>query len=220
MHKVGMMSKENPIKLLGNKGLSTKEIKNAFKKGSGPSFQERVDAHNKLEPLFKNWLSSLSTQEKRSIFHYCYKSDKEMNGYLYGKIQTIDETSKQYIKNISEALQRSQTTVPFTVYKGVSLERLQDIFGDVSNEPINCTVEDKAFLSTSLLKELALKHANGALLEINVPKGANGAYVSTLSEYLEAELLFDKNQKLLIKDVKKENNDGKEMFLIKCDLVL
>jgi hypothetical protein len=72
----------------------------------------------------------------------------------------------------------------------------------------NFTVDDKAFMSTSLLESRASK-GKDLLIKITVPKGAKGLYINEFSVYkdLEFELLLQKGTEFRI--IKAEKINGK-----------
>nr|WP_317360283.1 ADP-ribosyltransferase [uncultured Tyzzerella sp.] len=77
--------------------------------------------------------------------------------------------------------------------------------------------EEKAFMSTSLLKSQSFNNKD-LILKINVPKGANGAFIRDLSEFPEEyELLFSPGQNLLVKSIRNIPNNKK---IVEVDLVL
>lgn len=63
------------------------------------------------------------------------------------------------------------------------------------------TFKDNGFVSTAIVKESSFDHMTVSW-EINVPKGANAAYVGKLSHFPdEAELLLNAGQEMIIKGV-------------------
>ncbi|WP_338135863.1 ADP-ribosyltransferase [Paenibacillus thiaminolyticus] len=77
--------------------------------------------------------------------------------------------------------------------------------------------EDDAFVSTAIVKESSFDFMTVAW-DINVPKGANAAYIGKISNYSdEAELLFNAGQKMIIKSVKVVRDDKLHVVL---DLIL
>jgi hypothetical protein len=199
-------------------------IQKGTRKNRAVSFDDRLVEHSRLFPMFADWHRNLKRSEKKALFHYCYQDDKKINGYLNGSKLDVEGEEKNkligMIEEISNALKRSKTPMPLKVYKGINISRIQPLIDQKANKIAKTLFMEKAFLSTSTLKGIALKHAKGAMLEIDVPKGANGAYVGALSEYLETEILFDKNQKLQITGLRKEGEAESPLLILECKLLV
>lgn len=76
------------------------------------------------------------------------------------------------------------------------------------------TITDDGFMSTSLVRSSAFKKK--ILFEIEVPKGAAGAYVGDVSAagHYEKEVLFDKDQILIITNVTRDE-EGRRIIRAK-----
>lgn len=69
---------------------------------------------------------------------------------------------------------------------------------------IGRTIKDEGFISTAIVKESSFDYKQVSWT-INIPKGANAAYVGKVSEFPdEAELLLNAGQELLIKEANED----------------
>lgn len=165
------------------------------------SFDSFVKAHEWAHPKYKKWIGNLTGDEFKAIFHYCKKGHININDYLKGKAGTCSKDDAIKIDVISRALKRSKVPAKVLVYKGCSEDDFKDLLNKPKEEIIGMVLTDNAFMSTSMVEKIAKRHEKGVMLEIQVDKGAKGGYVGTISEHVEAEILFDKGQQLEIIDV-------------------
>jgi len=92
----------------------------------------------------------------------------------------------------------------------------KNILNSPHKNVIGSIITEKGFLSTSMVEKIANRHNKGVMLKISVPKLSKAGYLGTISEYLEAEILFNKNQKLQITDIYEKNGTK----IIECDLII
>ncbi len=94
--------------------------------------------------------------------------------------------------NIYSALSKTQIPCDCRVYRGAPLDSLGE-YKNLSNEElVGYTIFEAGFMSISINKDDEL--GGEVKLEIDVPKGARGAYVCYLSQssHYESEVLFDR----------------------------
>lgn len=180
------------------------------------TFSSILEAHKLAFPHYKRWLDNFSKEEYSAFFNYCYKGDQSINEYLTGKTNFCSKEDALRIETISQSLNKSFVPSNIIVYKGKKISDLNELLESSKENIIGKVIIEKGFMSTSMVESVARRHEKGLLLKIMVPKGAIAGYVGTISEYLEAEILFDKNQKLLIKDVINTENTK----ILECELIL
>lgn len=134
---------------------------------------------------------------------YTGGSYREMNDYLRGKSRHISSYLKTAITNAKAGMKR--TTRNFLVHRGTSLEQ----FGVNSIEElyrmVGLTVTDEGFVSTSVGGRAAFS-SNPVIMEIQVPRGAKGAYINDISHFknIEYEFLLAPGTKFKILRVTKD----------------
>jgi len=173
---------------------------------------------------YKEWENQLTQQEKDGIRDYTGSQYYEdMNNYLRGKDDFVSEDVRIKISAVHNALMRAETPEPLTVYRGTNIDALESMlpannFNEFDfYELLGQTFKEEGFLSTSAASGSAFeKMVNWT---INVPEGANGAYIGHMSRHqMEAEILFDLGHELIIREISDGPDiDGK--IYIKADLV-
>ncbi len=151
--------------------------------------------------------------------------------------------ARSAIYELSEFLEKCHLKRDMTVYRGEGIEVLNQIMlenGELLGDAINKAVKKKNsdrldeitaeilgslivqphFMSCAYSKSSAknfIKHEDGILWQIDVPKGANAIYADpfNIEHGLETEILFNRKSSLLIKDAKFE--DG--IYTIYADLI-
>jgi hypothetical protein len=184
------------------------------------NFENVISAHTWAYEHYEGWINSLQNMEYRAIYSYCLNDYKRINPLLRELSSEPSpensDSDMEIINNISTALKRAKTPEDIVVYRGLKKDNFEFLETKAPDELVGKVFTEKAFMSTSLCKKVANKFANnGILLKIHVPKNSNGAYVATISEKLEAEILFDKNQKLQVQNVKQ----GSNFLFIECKLL-
>lgn len=182
-------------------------------------FKDMVSAHTWAFPKYERWIKSLSNEEYRALYRYCAKEHKNINGVLKGTDSNNSNEVLMMIKTITNAIMRTEVPQNVVVYRGSDKKSL-GIENCELNELEGRIIEEKGFMSTSLVEKVAMKHVKkhdgGILLKVKASKGAKAGYLGNISEYMEAELLFNKNQKMIIeKATKKDDN----LIVLECKLV-
>lgn len=152
----------------------------------------------------KAWSDSLSSNERNAVKDYTGTAYLNINSVLRGKESSFDAGNREKAKAIHSALSKSHLPQSCTVYRGASKEAL----GKYANLPdealVGKIISDDGFMSTSLNSSDSF--GGEVKLEIDVPAGANGAYVGHISRagHYESEVLFDCGQVMQITGVKKD----------------
>ena len=155
-----------------------------------------------LENEADKWIKELSMQEKSSITKYAYNpGDKSpnrfferINAMLRGEI-TEEDSLRRHVNNISSGLQKFRIEKDFYVYRRVDYDPTKDIKkGDL--------IVGEQFLSTSVDPEKTLKKEY--LIKIRVRKGTTAAYIDSLSEFDQTELLIDKDVVFRVKSIQEK----------------
>lgn len=187
---------------------------------------DRYHSTEELSTFYNKAHERLSPSERQSMTLYSGEAYKIINtslreGNLSPEVQNI-------VTNLQSALNQMEVPQDMILYRGTGegafkhMLQVDPISGDYNWEALKGKVySDKAFLSTSVEESVANSYAESStgrynvLWEINVPKGTSGGMLNNLSQYeTEKELLLDKNQKLLITEVNKDNN----VITLKMDL--
>lgn len=133
-----------------------------------------------------------------------------LNNLLRGKEVPVNfdiNIANNKITIISEALKKAQLTEDMTLYRGCSKKTLGE-YKDLSPEElIGKTIVEPVFLSTTKDISITENFTKDLLITINAKKGAHGISLKDISNYVqEDEILFDKNQSMLI--IAAEEKDG------------
>ncbi|MBC6310983.1 ADP-ribosyltransferase [Listeria sp. FSL L7-1582] len=165
------------------------------------------DAHRWGDTHFSEWLDSLSSAEKSAIQQYTGSDYRKINSYLRGISDSLDDIEPSVIDNIKSGLGKSSVPHDVQVYRGTDMRPFEDIIeigkdGSFNYDSlIGKTIKDDGFVSTAIVQESSFDFFDVAW-EINVPKGAEGAYIGNISNVpSEAELLLNAGQEMLIKSV-------------------
>ena len=154
-----------------------------------------VNPINTVKESGKNWSSELSIDEVNAITDYTGNNYyKNINGVLRGSQSKYDSGNKERAINIHSALSKSQIPCDCIVYRGAPLASLGEYKNFSNEELVGHTIVEPGFMSTSI--EKGNEFGGEIKLEIEVPKGTNGAYVGYLSQagHYETEVLFDAGQ--------------------------
>ena len=176
------------------------------------------------DSIQSKWLAKLTDSEKFSIKDYAkYFGSIDANDAL--EMYNYDSNGNSYISitelmraglvdgnlNIDTAIEKFGTLPhEITTYRRVSEEALTSQFGAIDKNNLQSlvgkTYEDKAYMSTALLKNRAIApvtdNAN-ILLKIQVPTDSNyGAYIEKLSDlnYNQTEFLIKRNSTSIIEN--------------------
>lgn len=179
-------------------------------------FKTVIDAHSWAFSKHESWIENLITPEYRALYNYCSNDYKSINPYLRASSREDSQEKNEKILNLSNCLSRVRIPSNIIVYRGTDKSALGDL-QDLDYDKLKGKhIIDKAFMSTSMVRNVANKFDKGVLLKISVPAGSSGGYVGTISEKLEAEILFDKNQILRIDEVVQRENG----IVLSCTMLL
>ncbi|MGZ9793583.1 ADP-ribosyltransferase [Bacillus atrophaeus] len=144
-----------------------------------------------------------------------YVEESYLDSELNNAIQKADGIIDAHHNGLNKA------RVPHTmqVYRGTDLRPLEsliefDKYGDVNAESlIGKTFRDNGFVSTAIVKESSFDHMKVSW-EINVPAGANAAYIGKISHFPnEAELLLNFGQEMVIKSARVDSSNKLHIVL-------
>ena len=150
----------------------------------------------------------LTLEEIEAIWKYRGESYIKMNGFLRGSLEKASRRVKTYVKNLQKAIEKVKIKENILVARGTAVSAIGEDWDAVR---INDIITDKGFLSTSLIRETAIKFVNknrkrGILMYIKIPKGTNGIIVDVaVEENYESELLLAPGTKIRITGKRIEN---------------
>ena len=177
-------------------------------KGYDKATQEQwIRSHRNavVKQIGEQWSSGLSDQQRNSIRAYTGSAYADINATLRGLTRGFSsEDNFVCAKQIHSALQSSSIPCPCVVYRGMHSAALGELEHLSDDELTGCAYTDNGFMSTSLTPSDAF--GGNVQLEIEVPKGAQGAYVGYISQqgHSEEEVLFDRGQYLQILEVRRD----------------
>ncbi|QLY82151.1 ADP-ribosyltransferase [Clostridium intestinale] len=167
-------------------------------------FKSAKEANSWGKASYKSWLDSLTTKERVALTKYTGEVFySNINDTLRG-FGSFNGANGTYCDLLTSALEKAITPEDILVYRGTSKMML----GELRNLPVNQLegkiIEDKAFMSTSLVEGEI--YDSNLILYMNVPKGAHGAYIGNLSFLQnECEFLLNRGYRMLIKKVLKNS---------------
>lgn len=157
------------------------------------AYEERVVRENirRLEEEAKIWVKRLSEAETSSIKKYAYNPGDASPNRLFERINTALRSGDNdydglgyHIENISGGIRKFKIKHDFKVYRRVDVDPFTAMnVGDC--------FRGEQFFSTSVDPKRVLKKKYS--IEIYVKKGTSGAYIDSLSEFDQTELLLDKD---------------------------
>lgn len=127
----------------------------------------------------REWTESLSKENKAAIYSYTGTAYSNINARLRGLGKSFDPGNQECAIRIHQALSGASIPADCTVYRGVSSKALGMLRMLPDNMLVGKTFTDHGFMSTSLERNSAF--GGDMLLEVDVPKGAHGAYVGDIS---------------------------------------
>lgn len=158
------------------------------------------------------WTAELGTEQKEAIRAYTSTAYADINATLRGiRKKFYSEENKSYAKLIHSALEAHTIPCDCVVYRGMNSAALGPLEKLSDQELIGAVFTDNGFMSTSLSLEDAF--GGSVQLEIEVPKGAKGAYVGYISQqgHTESEVLFDMGQYIQILNVKRDQYGNRKI---------
>lgn len=155
-------------------------------------------------------IAKLTEDEKYSVEHYASDGFLDTNKYLRGQkgYRARDDDIKKNVARLDSAIEKS--TVPkCTVYRGFESSKIYDNLDNLKG----AVIDDKAFVSTSLKKDVGNFYATGPknmVIEISVPDGAKALDLKGLAtNKAESEILLPRNSKFrVIESSKLPNGQG------------
>lgn len=159
------------------------------------------------------------------------------------KISNLDETVKEWIKNIDEAMDKSSIPDDIQLYRGGLDDSIGKIFKDEklqedlqkilsANKYINKNslqkvkdiikgrvFTDNGYMSTSYDKNASFK--GKIKFKLNVPKGSKGIAldIPNVGSDKEKEILLNRGYKWKVKDITDGLIKGEEVYILDCYLV-
>jgi hypothetical protein len=193
--------------------LSDEDYENKMKDPSTPHIL-KVAMKN-----YREWVFKLSNEEIKNICHYTNKGHYMVNDHLRGNpssTKTIRDSIEGFGHVLHTSLSKGIIPEKIKVYHRNNQSILQELPYNKIDELIGQKLHIKNFLSTSLALGSCVKFpTHNLLMSIDVPKGANGAFIADISTYKnENEILFDRNQVLEIKKV----NQIFDQLLMHCEM--
>lgn len=149
------------------------------------------DTIEELEKEAAIWVEKLTDQEKQSISKYAFNPGDKSPNRFFERINAMlrgeiigDENLKKHADEISSGIKKFNVEKDFYVYRRVDHDPAEGLeVGDI--------FRGEQFLSTSVDPEKALKKEYQ--ITIRVKKGTSAAYIDSLSEFDQTELLIDKD---------------------------
>lgn len=144
-----------------------------------------------LEIEADRWVERLNENEKRSIEKYAFNPGdnapnrffERVNSMLRGDIPS-DENLERHVEGITSGIKKFNVERSFPVYRRVDHDPSSGLeIGDL--------FRGEQFFSSSVDPEKALK--KDFLIKIIVKKGTSAAYIDSLSQFDQTELLLDKD---------------------------
>lgn len=176
--------------------------------------------------------ASLTSKEKEGLYEYTGSAYREINKSLRsGNISGISQRNQDYIKHITDALDKCQLDDDIWVRRGTSasgvagllnidIDKLSDV--SVQQGLIDSLCTEKGFMSTGVAEGAGFPGIN---LKICLPKGTKAIYAEPFSQYgntnsngtwdgiqkgigvgPEAELIVQRNSTLKVKEIKSDSS--------------
>ena len=147
------------------------------------------------------WAKSLTKEQYYAIHEYTDTAYSNINASLRGKGNFLPGNLEKATE-IHMALQDAKIPRSCTVYRGVTSDALGYLQNLTDEEMVGHVIRDGGFMSTTLKRESAF--CGSVQLEIDVPAGARGAFIGSISCYPdEDEVLFDAQRCLVITGVRR-----------------
>lgn len=147
------------------------------------------------------YIKALTNDERDAVKDYTLVGYSGVNRYLRGKSEASPEDLR-LIEELDKAISKFTLKDDILVYRNVGRDALPPYGFDIM-DLVGKEYNDKAFMSTSVLKDGAFSRYD-VMLEITVPKGkGNGAYINGLSTFKdeEYEFLIKRDATFKIKEV-------------------
>ena len=163
----------------------------------------QTDVVNVLRHESEDWINQLSEEELRALKKYTKNSGDNKRPRFYERLNAMlrgalpeDSKLRHYADTISAALKKNTLKHDIVCYRRDDI----DLFSGFSEGDI---IQPSQFLSTSATSNGSFSKQYSTI--IKVPKGANGAYIETISAYpKQREFLLDKDCRYKL--IKRYNN--------------
>mgnify|MGYP001028808108 CR=1 FL=1 len=169
------------------------------------SFENSEEKQRLICRVANQWIMKLSDAEFNALKDYTREEPnyyKNINKKLRGKALFFEDGNRERAALIHNALQKAEVPSPCTVYRGGPPDILGKYKNMTDDELVGKILLDKGFMSTSTVK--GSEFGGSVKLEIHVPAGARGAYLSNGISAIgqgEHEMLFDKGCRMKITGV-------------------
>ena len=156
--------------------------------------------------VFSSWRNELTESEVDSIFRYTEDDYYEnINAVLRGVELYFEGGNQKIMEDLSLAMNKASIPEAIRVYRGTSIEALGPSKYLPPAELVGKIITEKAFMSTSMIKDSAFNYKN-LILYIDVPAGTKGAFIGNISNLpSEVEVLLNREQDMIIKKAYKDN---------------
>lgn len=158
-----------------------------------------------VKQIGQEWSAGLDSEQKDAVRAYTGSFYAQINSALRGLTKGfVSKDIRDCARQIHSALAGSRIPCDCVVYRGMGASALGKLGKLTDEELVGKVYTDNGFMSTSLLKEDAF--GGTVQLELEVPKGAHGAYVGYIGQHghAESEVLLDMGQYVKILDVKRD----------------
>lgn len=167
----------------------------------------------------KDFCMQLPAEQRRAIWEYTREEWYENinNTLRHPSTSQFDPGNLERTSQIHAGLSQASLPCECMVHRGTSCDFLDKYRNSPENVLIGKLLPERGFMSTSLNEK---DHFGGeVILHIHVPKGAQGAYIGSISNKkdIESEVLFDCGQMLRITGAKKNENG---IWDLNADLLL
>jgi hypothetical protein len=178
-------------------------------KPAGPMTVAQADAWG--QEHFGGWAKSLTPGEKFAINAYTGGGYESINAELrQGKTPAMTSgKTPEVIAGMDSALAKGAAPHALTVFRGVKGDYAESL---VAAAQSGGEVSDPSFMSTTLSEKAVGKFARrkdltNAVVRIEVPEGARGAYTDVVADTGEAEWVMPRGMKLQLSGAK-QRDDG------------
>lgn len=187
----GSKKKSNSKSRDGNKngGKRDEEGKQDFSSATAKEADEWAGSQKGINPDVTE-AEDVALGEYKGEAFYDVNSDLREYGY--------SDVYDAQIEAIDSAFEKTKLDTPTTVHRGVGYEMLDDFGGD---DLSGSTIIDDAYVSTSLRRGVASAHADGGIVEIRVPAGAQAIFMDRWKVTgwdSESELLLPRGSKFRV----------------------
>lgn len=173
------------------------------------SFTSHTDADKWLHSM-PGINPTFTPEEEEAMMAYKATEHVEINDDL----RLAGYSESDYVDYMDALLARSKLDQPAIVYRGTDW----DVFEE--DDLTDSIITDKAFVSTTLTRETAERFADGALLEIRVPQGAQAINMEqwSIASGSESELLLQRGSKFRV--ISDNINDDPDDRLLVLEIIL